>query len=277
MSILNVGHGDFYYCETPHNENMIIDCGQGDVVPSKFLSKVATISELQISHPHTDHFDDIIDISEKKINSFRCPDPNIFNDKAIGWKKSDAAKIKKIKDLYTTIPTNNNAIKVSSDFEHWIWYPKSDSMDPNTSSIITLLGYKENKILMAGDLLAEGWEEMLKNEKFENAIKKTTVLKASHHGRENGFCSKLFDVISPKICIISDKSLDKDNENTSVAEKYNAAVKKGGGGLEFFRISDGVSVGTRYVLTTRNDKSIFLRFSDNGLYIRTNTSWINDE
>lgn len=276
ISFLNVGHGDFCYCETPLSENMVIDCGseKDAVVPSEFLNKVKKIDELQISHPHTDHFLDIEELSKKEIKSFRCPDPNSFDDKKIGWKKSDESKIKKLKELYKKTKADNDAIQVKNGFGHCIYYPAYDTSDPNTSSIVTILSYKNDKILMAGDLLATGWDEMLKNKDFQNVIKGTTVLKASHHGRENGFNNSLFDFISPKICVISDKSLGKDNENTSCTDRYTKAIKDCGGGIEFFRVSDGASIGTRYVLTTRNDKSIFIRISDSGLFIQTNTNWM---
>ena len=123
ISFLNVGHGDFCYCETPFGENMIIDCGAEDglIVPSEFLSKVATIHELQISHPHTDHFLDIEELSKKEIKSFRCPNPNLFEDKKIGWRKSDVNKIKKLKKLHEDIRADNDAIQGKNGFEHFVY------------------------------------------------------------------------------------------------------------------------------------------------------------
>ena len=276
ISFLNVGHGDFIYCETPYKERMIIDCGSGEVVPSEFLKNISTIHELQISHPHTDHFDDIVGISKKNIMSFRCINPEMFADNLIGWRNNDQDKIKKLKELDKSTVTNNDAITIGSEFNHVIKVPKIDSKDPNTASLITILSYKEDKILLTGDLPSKSWEEMLTDETFQNSIKGTTLLKASHHGREEGFYGGLFDFIKPTICIISDKPLDKDNENTDARDKYGKAIKDGGGGLEFFKIIDGKSVGKRYVLTTRNDNSIFVKISENGLYIRTCTEWLDE-
>lgn len=278
VSFLDVGHGDFIYCETPLGDNMLIDCGYGDVVPSTFLSKITTINELQISHPHTDHFDDIVEISKKTIQSFRCPPTSNFTDEKIGWKNNDKIKISKLKELEKTIPTNNYAVRTDTDFSHYVWTsPILDKNDPNTASFVTLLDYKGFKILFGGDLPKEGWIELLKNNNFKNAIKGTCIFKTPHHGRENGFCKELFDVISPVLCIVCDKQLDGSNENTEATSKYSEAVKANGGGLEFFRISDGVSVGTRYVLTTRNDDSIFMKISSKTDYnIRTKTTWLDE-
>ena len=133
------------------------------------------------------------------------------------------------------------------------------------------------KILFGGDLPREGWIELLKKEDFKTAIKGTMIFKTPHHGRENGFCKELFDVISPMLCIVSDKQLDDSNENTEAIAKYRETVKANGGGVEFVRVSDGVSVGTRYVLTTRNDNSIFMKISSDTDYtIRTNTTWLDE-
>jgi beta-lactamase superfamily II metal-dependent hydrolase len=267
ISFLNVGHGDFCYCETPFNQTMIIDCGSGDVVPSKFLNKVSIINELQISHPHTDHFLDIEEISKKTIKSFRCPNPNSFDDKSIGWKKSDESKIKKLKELHKNIKTDNDAITVGNGFRHLVWCPKHDGSDPNLSSLITLIGYKGVNILMAGDLTSECWDEFLKNQDFRNAIKDTTILKAPHHGRKNGCSEELFKYISPKLCIISDKSLEKDNTNTASTDWYT----KRASGCNIANSNNN----PRYVLTTRNDNSIFIKVDDKGTWwVYRDTNWL---
>jgi beta-lactamase superfamily II metal-dependent hydrolase len=275
ISFLDVGHGDFIYCETPLGENMLIDCGYGDVIPSKFLSKVTTINELQISHPHTDHFDDIIDVSTKTIKSFRCPKTTLFKDDKIGWKKKDADKLKKLREIEKNVPVDNNAIKTDKTFDHIVWAPSDINYDdPNTSSLITILTFNGFKILLGGDLPNEGWLKLLGKKDFVESIKGTTILKASHHGRDEGYCSELFDVISPKLCIISDKALDKDNKSTVATDKYSSAIKKNGGGMEFVYVSTGISAGISYVLTTRKDKSIFMDISGiNSYNITTHTTW----
>jgi competence protein ComEC len=95
ICVLNVGHGDCIYVETPLGNNLVIDCGCGDTVPSEFLSSIGVrkIDELQISHPHTDHFDDIVNISRKNIGSLRCPSLDNFHDNVIGWSNQDHQKI----------------------------------------------------------------------------------------------------------------------------------------------------------------------------------------
>src|SRR5713101_972842 len=107
ISVLDVGHGDFSYVETPLGHRVVIDCGSGDVVPSDFLSKVSTLDELQISHPHEDHFTDIGGLAKKTIRSFRCPSLEGFSDDQIAWRTRDKKKIDILRNMQNSIAVNN--------------------------------------------------------------------------------------------------------------------------------------------------------------------------
>jgi len=266
VSFLDVGHGDFIYAETPLGDNLVIDVGTGDVMPYKFLSNVSTISELQVSHPHTDHFDDIVAMSEKTIKSFRCVSLDKFADDKIGWKKSDKKKIAKLRELRTTTKADNAAVSVGNGFSHTVWYPDNvDTNDPNTASLITTLSYQGVKILFGADLPAKGWEELLKKDTFVNAISGTSILKASHHGRKEGCSKELFDVISPMLCIISDKSLDKDNKNTTATNWYTERST----GCNIVGYTD-----QKKVLSTRANGSICITVNEKGeWWVYPNTTW----
>jgi len=272
ISILDVGHGDFIYSETPFGHRLIIDCGSGDVVPSIFLSKVSTIDELQISHPHEDHFSDIAAISKKVIRSFRCPPLGQFSDEVIGWRHLDKVKINILRKLQQTIATSNEAVSVGNGFNHIILYPNAadiDSEDPNSASFLTILQYGAFKILFGADLTTNGWEAILKNPNVVALIKGTTVYKVSHHGREIGCSPELFNLIKPALCIISDKPIDSTNENTESINWYSSQSS----GCKVITKA-GPSV-TRRVLTTRNDGSIHLVVNPDGRwYCHSQTSWI---
>ncbi|MCI5130687.1 MAG: hypothetical protein D3904_04025 [Candidatus Electrothrix sp. EH2] len=269
ISFLDVGHGDFIYATTPLGDNLVIDVGSGGVVPSQFLSNVNVISELQISHPHTDHFDDIISMSRKTIKSFRCPSVAKFEDKTIGWKKSDNSKIAKLRQMKNNLSADDTAVAVGDGFGHSVWFPKNiDYNDPNTASAVTTLSYKGVKVLFGGDLPESGWKSLLENQKFVSAISGTTILKVPHHGRKEGCSEALFEKISPMLCIISDKSLDKDNKNTVATNWYSTRTS-----------GCNVVGGTekRKVLSTRSDNSIFIKINENGeFWVHTNTQWKKD-
>lgn len=261
ISVLDVGHGDFIYAESPFGHTLVIDCGSGDVIPSKFLSKVSTIDELQISHPHEDHFSDIVSLSKKTIRSFRCIPLGRFSDDAIAWRTQDKGKVRTLRELKAAISANNDAVPVGNGFDHTVYYPSNSDInfdDPNTASSVTTLSYGSFKMLFGGDMTSSGWEAMLQNPSFVSAIKGTTVYKVSHHGRDVGCSNELFDVISPRLCIISDKSIDSSNENTECVDWYCNRAS----GCRIVK-ADGTAE-ERQVLTTRNDGSIHLQIDNGG-------------
>jgi competence protein ComEC len=270
VAFLDAGHGDFAYVETPLSDRMVIDVGTGSVVPSQFLSNLNTITELQVSHPHTDHFDDIIEISKKKISSFLCHVGG-FSDNVIGWIRADRAKIAKLRELSSTVAYNKDAIRVGSGFLIWRFIPTNiDLKDPNTASLVTILRYNQIKILFGGDLPSAGWENLLLNPAFIQAVSGTTIFKVPHHGRSEGCCQKLFDLktFKPQLCISSDKSIEKDNKNTAATDWYS-------------KRATGCNVvgynGSRSVLTTRSDGSIFIQVNEQGAcWVYPHKQWIAD-
>jgi competence protein ComEC len=272
IAILNVGHGDFVYAVSPTGHNLIIDCGDGEeIVPSKFLSKVASISELQVSHPHTDHFSDIAALSTKTIHSFRTPNPNNFEEKLIGWRKSDSSAIRTLKSLYGKNKADNNAVPFGGGFSHTVWNPTNvDFKDPNTASLVTVLAFHDFKILFGADLPTAGWEALLKKDDFVKAIRGTTVYKVAHHGRKVGYSEALFKVISPMLCVISDKTIDDTNENTVATNYYS---QKASGAL-VANLPAGNN--TRKVLTTRSDGSIFIEADEKNWWVYKDTNWKSD-
>ncbi|MCL4458142.1 MAG: hypothetical protein M1147_00195 [Nitrospirae bacterium] len=266
ISILDVGHGDFIYAESPLGNNLVIDCGSGNIVPSSYLNKISTISELQVSHPHVDHFDDIVTLSKKKILSFRCPLLDNFSDEAIGWNKTDKIKIKRLREIKQILKADNNAVSSGDGFYHTVWAPSNvDYNDPNTASYVTTLNYNGFKMLFGGDLPENGWRSLFKNNKFVNEIKDATVFKVPHHGRKDGCCEELFELISPMLCIISDKAIEKDNENTVATDWYRYRSK----GCNVVGCNE-----QRKVLSTRSEGSIFISVNDEGNWrVYPNTSW----
>ncbi len=271
VAILDVSQGDFVYAVTPTGDNLVIDVGTGDVVPSIFLKNINQISELQISHPHINHFDDILRISKKTIKSFRCPSLAKFDDKVIGRKKTDKAKIAALRELEARVTADNDAVKTGRGFSHTVYFADNiDDKDPNTASAVTILAYKGVKLLFGGDLPASGWENLLKKSDFVSAVSGTNVFKVPLHGRQEGCCQALFDLkeFKPLLCIISDKSLDNDNKSTVVTDWY----AKRASGCRIVGYD-----GPRKVLSTRSDGSIFIKINEKGTcWVYPNTRWRND-
>lgn len=135
--------------------------------------------------------------------------------------------------------------------------------DTNNLSLAVFFRYNGFKILFPGDLECAGWRALLRNQAFVDELAGTTILVASHHGRENGYCDDVFDYCSPRAVVFSDKSVVHTTQETT--DRYRQVVA-----------DPGVLVATtkkwRRVLTTRRDGHISFVVQDDGsFYVHTET------
>lgn len=80
----------------------------------------------------------------------------------------------------------------------------ADFTDTNNLSLAAFVHFGPFTILFGGDLERVGWRRLLKNPLFCAKLANVNVYVASHHGRENGCCSEVFDICQPDLVIFSD-------------------------------------------------------------------------
>ena len=115
-------------------------------------------------------------------------------------------------------------------------YPLFD--DENNLSMAVFLKCHGRGVMFTGDLETKGFAELLKQESFKQALRKTNVYVASHHGRESGCSDEVAALLtSCYYVVISDKGYAHDTQKTI---PFYRAMAKGGP----FR-----DQGDRYVLT----------------------------
>lgn len=130
--------------------------------------------------------------------------------------------------------------------------------DTNNLSLVVFFKFGPFKILFPGDLEEDGWLAMLEQPAFRDELAETTVLVASHHGRTNGYCQRIFDYFEPQVVVVSDKSI----VHTTQKPHY-----------QYVASQNGVLVSNtnkrRRCLTTRKDGWILFKVSETGRYTVT--------
>lgn len=127
--------------------------------------------------------------------------------------------------------------------------------DTNNLSLVVFFKFGPFKILFPGDLEEDGWLALLEQQAFREELTGTTALVASHHGRTNGYCQRIFDYFEPQVVVISDKSIVHSTQKPQyqyVASDYGVLVSN--------------TNRRRRCLTTRKDGSILFTVSDDGRY-----------
>jgi len=255
--VWDVNHGNAIWIQTPNGKDVLLDCGCNgttDFSPAIHLeSEGRTIDYLIVSHPHTDHIQDIENIADyNKPSMLRRP--KIDLDKILEANPEGDEEL--IRSYYNFQKTYGSPVSDEDNPEYESWgggvsfhnfEPNGDDSNINNLGVVTFINYGGFTLLCPGDIQERGWKRLLNQNNFINWLRKTNFLIASHHGREEGFYDEIFEYFKPKLTIVSDGKF----RDTSATDKY-------------YKITEGWPVRgrdsgderKRYVVTTRNDGSI---------------------
>lgn len=260
MRVWNVELGLAVHVEAPNGRYIVIDLGSSQSVsPLRHLSG-EDVGYLVITHPHLDHFSDIL--------NFEIAKPNVlwrvhaYTDAEImeGAQERDKLKFKKYCDVCTRYngtlsPSESPATGEPFEGLTATVYSSSscDKNNKNNFSGIVVLKLGNAKIVVCGDNEKESFQHLMLDMDFKEAVSGSYVLVAPHHGRESGYYKDFVSCVKPLITIISDTS----KGTTSVTEKY-------GDDTIGFKVHNCVTSKdeSRYCLTTRNDGNIDVTFGE---------------
>lgn len=260
ISIFDVGHG---FCSALFADNgnvMLVDCGANEETgfrPSRFLPAVGCgeVQMLVVSNYDEDHMRDLPGLLSTPGLRVRYLSRNRSLDaRQLLYMKAEAPPIgdgalamARMMQTYTAdVPPWQMPI-----FPNMRWRTFCNSFpvftDENNLSVVTFAHYGCIHIVFPGDLERAGWLRLLRLPEFRAELAQVNVFVASHHGREDGYCKEVFDFCKPEIIIVSDGDKVFDTQETVARYAQHAS------GVRF---TDG---RTRYVLTTRQDGTIWIR------------------
>lgn len=229
----DVAHGNCHLIVTPSGRRVMIDLGcSDDFSPVKWLKNKGCkrLDLLVVTHPHDDHIRGVFDLDGVGVGILHRPksvppeltaqlDPDLQN----AWQEFDRRFTSpvQLQDKFYD-PQSPAFDGMALQF----FGGKSDTQNLNNYSIVTVLEFGAFKMVFPGDLETAGWDALLKNAEFLKAIAGTTVLVAAHHGRQKGWCAKLFDYIAPKLVIISDGAATETSYASYYSQKAEGCTVK---------------------------------------------------
>ncbi len=272
LVVWDVQHGSAAFVKTPGGKTFVFDLGVGSYTeggefsPLRHLRSkygITSVDEVVITHPHTDHLDDIWNFELVTPRVLLRPTHLSDTDVSNGNPPSDQGKVDaylKIHHRYCVpVPAqeepsaaaNNGGVRM--DF----FVPQGCARSNlNNHSVVCILEYLGVKIVITGDNEQCSWNELLGQPGFVTAVSGKGLFLASHHGRDSGFSSGVFANFTPYLSLVSDGA----ETDTSAVSRYSA-------------VSTGWSVHhrgsgndeKRRCLTTRNDGPISAQvFAENG-------------
>ena len=220
----DVGQGDAMLIREG-NWEMLLDVGGDDGKVMRCLERHVpfwdkTIELVIISHWDKDHCGGLIKLSRYyKINDLlanRLPGGE--------YEQYSYSKVLEVGDVVQAGKVRFDVI--SSSIEN-----VNDGGEENDSSLVGILYYGNNKILMMGDAGAEVeqklvWRGMLKQIQHDGGI---DILKVSHHGSGTSTSNDLINMVRPKMAVISVGKNSYGHPNMEVIkrlENFGVEVKR---------------------------------------------------
>lgn len=255
IEIFDVGHGQCAVITAPNGRRMMLDCGDRWSEKSFWTPSLhyfrETIDLLALTNLDEDHLSDFKGMIET------CNVPWILTNPTIGAREFAVLK-------QNGMGSGANALAAwlarprgmpggrQPDFGpvqiRWYYgfFTPGAVNKTNDLSLAVIVQFGAFKIVFTGDLEVVGWRRLLALPEFRDDLVGTTVFVASHHGRESGCCTELFDLIRPQLVIISDDEHQYDSQDT------NAWYRSRCTGAVFANNA----LERRYVATTRKDGSM---------------------
>jgi len=206
--LLDVGQGDAIFIEAPNGNQVLIDGGPDNKVIQE-LAKVMPFYDREIdmvvaTHPHADHIAGLISVLERyDVKNIMQAEEDYNSPVVSAWQ--DSVKNEKANEIEAIA---GKIIELGNGVALKIIYPKKSLegqtvKNPNNSSVVLMLDYKETEILLVGDIESKVEKELL-NDDID-----ADILKVGHHGSKTSTTAGFLEKVSPQIAFIQVGSKNK--------------------------------------------------------------------
>jgi beta-lactamase superfamily II metal-dependent hydrolase len=267
LRIFNVEHGACALLTCDNGATMMIDCGADPRTgwrPGKYLKSkgITALDMLAITNYDEAHVSGIEDLTR-----------NIYVRRLWRNHRVSASAIKRLKrrnelgsgvdhliwlieNVFTGSSSETAGALAQDAYFNTFSHSPTDFPDENNLSMVIELNCRGVGFFFPGDLQTEGWRAMLPWRPFQNALTKTEVLIAAHHGEQDGCCDEAFEYCKPRFVVISDKNRGYQSQDS---DAYYSSRARGGA----FRSDSG-----RRVIKTGSDGEIAFEFQADKYVVR---------
>lgn len=262
LRIFDVEHGACSLLSIDDGQNLMIDCGHNASngwMPGRHLQQfgIRSLDMLMITNYDEDHVSGFRDLDSRVTIDWLVRNTSVSAE-ALFELKSETGIGRSMEHLANRlddfVPSRDPVPCLPNVSWEVYWNRFPMFLDENNLSMVVGLSLFDTHFLFPGDIERQGWLALLRdNPALRDFVRKTDVLLASHHGRENGICEEMFYQLgcNPSLVVISD---DYHKYDTQQTVQYYKSIAKG---IPF-------RGRNRWVLTTRNDGDIIFRFDDHG-------------
>lgn len=195
ITFLDVGQADAVVVRAPEGQTALIDAGRADPLVLLAQLGIEQIDLLVATHPHADHIGGMTRV----LNAL----PVLFY--MDNGKTHTTATYQRLlialqrRPEITYLAAEPRTIGLGSVALEVLPLPQADAVDHNNRSVGLIVTFGEFRVFLSGDSEVDELRHFL----AEGVVPDVTVLKAPHHGSDNGYTREFLEAARPEVVVIS--------------------------------------------------------------------------
>ena len=217
ITFVDVGQADAVIIRAPEGQTALIDAGRSN--PLQFLNdlNIDQIDLLVATHPHADHIGGMADI----LNAMPV---RFYMDN--GQPHTTATYQRLLSTLQqrtdvTYLAAEPRTISLGSAELEVLPLPPIDATDHNNRSVGLVLRFGSFTAFLSGDSEVQELTHFLR----QRVVPDVTLLKAPHHGSDNGFTPDFLQTSRPEVVVISVGGNSYGHPRPEALYAYDAAAE----------------------------------------------------
>ena len=195
VTFLDVNQGDSAVVELPSRKVIVIDTGRTGYETLSFLRYIGkdNVDALVISHVHPDHSGGALYILRELLVD------ELWDNGKITYPVELSNIRHRLLEKGDVVEYGSSKIYVLHPYSGFYTMFGNEHDEANNDSLVLKVIYKNNSILFTGDIEEEAQKELLNL----GTWLKSDVIKIPHHGAKSSAYEPFFEIVSPKIAVIS--------------------------------------------------------------------------
>ncbi|WP_419163657.1 lamin tail domain-containing protein [Candidatus Palauibacter sp.] len=195
ITFLDVGQGDAVLIQAPGGQVGLVDAGRGEIVPALRRFGVTQVDLLVATHPHADHIGGMVGVIQSFPVRFYMdnsqPHTTATYDRLLAALDS-RPEITYLEASPRTLTLGDVEIEVLP------LLPRGTT-EHNDRSVSLVVRYGRFTAFLSGDSEVRQLTHLVSR----GVVSEATLLKAPHHGSDNGFTWEFLDAAKPRLVVIS--------------------------------------------------------------------------